>query len=119
MLAQNDFFQLLQQIDEEFLGVVLIIATVGTFVTAIVTVVSLARTVNNLAVTRMQHSMVKNLLAQGYSVEDTERLAYGNYRWGHKLRHFVHSAKTRLARMRHPRHPHSAQYPMPPVKQNV
>ena len=117
MLAQNEFFQLLQQIDDDFLGVVLIIATVGTFITAIVTVVSLARTVNNVALTRMQHSMVKNLLAQGYSVEDTERLAYGNYRWGHKLRHFVSSAKTRLARMR--RHPQPMHYPMPPVKQNA
>ena len=116
MFAQNDFFQLLQQIDEEFLGVVLVIATVGIFVTAIVTVVSLFRTVNNVALTRMQHSMVKNLLAQGYSVEDTERLAYGNFRWGQKLRHFVRSAKTGLARMRHPQ---PAQYPLPPVKQNV
>jgi hypothetical protein len=116
MLAQNDFFELLQHIDEEFLGAILVIATVGIFITAIVTVVALARTVNNVALTRMQHSMVKNLLAQGYSVEDTERLAYGNYRWGHKLRHFVHSAKTRLSRMRHPQHMH---YPMPPVKQNA
>ena len=116
MLAQNDFFELLQQVDEEFLGAILVIATVGIFITAIVTVVALARTVNNVALTRMQHSMVKNLLAQGYSVEDTERLAYGNYRWGHKLRHFVHAAKTRLSRMRHPQHMH---YPMPPVKQNA
>ena len=116
MLAQSELFQLLQQIDEEFLGAVLIIATVGTFITVIVTVVSLARTVNNVALTRMQHSMVKNLLAQGYSVDDTERLAFGNYRWGHRLRHFVQSAKTRLARARHPQPTH---YPMPPVKQNA
>ena len=116
MLAQNDFFELLQHIDEEFLGAILVIATVGFFITAIVSVVTLARTVNNVALTRMQHSMVKNLLAQGYSVEDTERLAYGNYRWGHKLRHFIHSAKTQLSRGRHP---HPRQYPMPPVKQNA
>ena len=116
MLAQSELFQLLQQIDEEFLGAVLIIGTVGTFITVIVTVVSLARTVNNVMLTRMQHSMVKNLLAQGYSVDDTERLAFGNYRWGHRLRHFVQSAKTRLARVRHPQPTH---YPMPPVKQNA
>lgn len=116
MLAQNDFFELLQHVDQEFLGAILVIATIGIFITTIVTVVTLARTVNNVTTTRMQHSMVKNLLAQGYSVEDTERLAYGNYRWGHKLRHFVHSAKTRLARMRHPQ---PARYPMPPVKQNA
>ena len=117
MLAQNDFVELLQHVDQEFLGaIVMVIATIGIFITAIVTVVTLARTVNNVPMTRMQHSMVKNLLAQGYSVEDTERLAYGNYRWGHKIRHFVIRPKRRLAHMRHPQAMH---YPMPPVKQNA
>lgn len=117
MLAQNDFFELLQHLDEEFLGAILVIATVGIFITTIVSVVTLARTVNNVALTRMQQSMVKNLLAQGYSVEDTERLAYGHqHRWGHKIRHIVNSAKTRFSRVRHP---HPRQYPMPPVKQNA
>ena len=118
MLGQNDFFELLQHVDDEFLGAVLVIATFGFFLTAIVSVVTLARTVNNVATTKMQHSMVKSLLSQGYSVEDTERLAYGSFRWGHKIRHIVHSAKSRLASMRHS-HPQPTQYPMPPVKQNA
>ncbi len=116
MLGQNDFVEFLQHVDEEFLGIVMVIGTIGIFVTTIVTVVTLARTVNNVLMTRMQHAMVKNLLSQGYSVEDTERLAYGNYRWGQKLRHIVSSAKTRLAHMRYPQ---AMQYPVPPVKQNA
>ena len=115
MFAQNELFELLQQIDDEFLGVVLLISTIGVFITIITAIVTVFRTINNITVTRMQQSMVKNLLAQGYSVDDVERLAYGTHRWGPKIRHIVQSAKSRLARMRPSQAP--GRPPMPPVKQ--
>ena len=87
LLGQSDFVELLQTIDDDMLGVVLIISTVGIFSTLIVTIVTIARTVNNLLLTRMQHSMVKNLLSQGYSIQEVERLAYGNQRWSDRFRH--------------------------------
>jgi hypothetical protein len=117
LLAQSDFIELLQQIDEDLLGVVFIIGTIGIFLTMIVTIVTVARTINSLLLTRMQHTMVKNLLAQGYSVQEVERLAYGNHRWGDRFRHFFDSARQKVHRLKK-RGP-AVNQPVPPLKQTI
>jgi hypothetical protein len=117
MLARTEFIDLIQRIDSDFLGVILLIGTIGCFVTAIVFVVSIVRTINNVTLTRMQHSMVKNLLSQGYSVEDTERLAYGTQRWGARIKSIARSASSGIAKFNRS---HTANnYPMPPTKQTA
>lgn len=113
MLAKSEFIEFLELFDNDLLGVVLILTTVGTFVTAIVTVVSVSRTWNNLAQQRMNQSLMKDLLSQGYSVDDIERLVHGSPRWTNRFKQFVKSAKDTLIR----RKPQYNNQPMPPVKQ--
>lgn len=119
MLAQsNDFFELLRQIDSDILGAVFILATIGTFVTSIVTVACISHTWNNLAMIRMNQSLVKDLLKQGYSVDDIERLAYGGARWSRQFRKLVRSATDRLATVAR-RNNEYENRPVPPFKQTA
>jgi hypothetical protein len=118
MLAHSEFVEVLRLFDNDLLGVVLVLATIGTFVTLIVSVISISRTWNNLAQIRMNQSLVKDLLNQGYSVEDIERLVYGGgQRWGSRFKQLVQSARSRFSRARN-RYEYANQ-PVPPVKQTA
>ena len=118
MLAQSsDIFELLRQIDSDVLGVVFILATIGTFVTCIVTIACVSRTWNNIAMIRMNQSLVKDLLKQGYSVDDIERLAYGGPRFRHKFRRLVNTAKSRLANFA--KRNEYQNRPVPPLKHSA
>ena len=50
----------------------------GIFVISIVTVVTLSSSVTHVKVMKLHQSMVKDLLSQGYSVDDIERLTMGH-----------------------------------------
>ena len=117
MIAQTEAMNLLQQIDNDILGFVLILSTIGIFIISIVSIVAVFRTFNNVLLTRMNHSMVKSLLAKGYTIDEVERLTYGNQNWGRKIRNAVRSATTKHNRFKN-RFPDGTQ-PAPPVKQSV
>ena len=117
MLAQqtNSLFSLIKEINPEMLGVVMILATIGIFVATIVTVVTICSTWSNMSMMRMSHSLVKDLLNQGYSVDDIDRLVYGNQGWGRKLKQFVRNTKKQMTGS-----PQDySNRPAPPVKQAV
>lgn len=119
MLAQHnsEFLEFLKLLDNDILGVALIIGTIGTFVSFIVVVVSVTRTWNNISITRMNQRLVQELLQKGYSVDDIERLAYGGGAWSHRFNKLFNSAKVQLANLvkRHQRE----NRPVPPYKQSV
>ncbi len=120
MLAESDFIEVLRQIDDDVLGAVMILSTIGFFLTLLVTIVGVIRTFNNVTLTRMNHNMVSGLLAKGYSVEEVERLTYGNQRWGNKLRNVVRLATHRLGRFKRNRYYASGfNPPVPPRKQTA
>lgn len=103
--------------DGDLLGVVLILSTIGFFLSFIVVVVSVARTWNNIAMVRMTHSLVHELLSQGYTVEDVERLAVGGPRWKQRFRKMFQSTRVQIAKMA-ARSGYQNQ-PAPPYKQPV
>lgn len=119
MLAKSnsEFIEFLQLFERDLIGAVFIIATIGAFVSFIVLVVSISRTWNNIALARMNQRLVQDLLAKGYSVEDIERLAYGDHAWSHHLRKMVRSAKNQFANMVN-RRTYENQ-PVPPYKQSA
>lgn len=119
MLAQSnsEFLEFLGMIDNDILGVVFIIGTIGIFVSFIVTVVSIARTWNNIAMVRMNQRLVQDLLQKGYSVDDIERIAFGGPALSKQFRKLFQSAKSQLASFAN-RNRYENQ-PVPPYKQSV
>lgn len=118
MLAQSnsEFLEFLKLIDSDILGVVFIIGTIGFFVSLIVMVVAITRTWNNIAMVRMNQRLVQELLQKGYSVDDIERLAYGQA-WSHRFCKIFRSAKSQFENYvnRNKRE----NRPVPPYKQPV
>lgn len=118
MLAESpEFVEFLQRMDPDLLGTVLILGIIFSFVICIVTIVTVARTWNRMVELRMNQRLVKDLLKQGYSVDDIERLASSGTSIGRHLHGFVQSAKHRIVRMS--RSNEYANRPVPPVKQSV
>ena len=115
MLAKSEFIEFLELFDNDLLGVVLVLMTIGTFVTVIVSIVSITRTWNQIAHQRMNQAMMKDLLNQGYSVDDVERLVYGAPRWTSRFKQMVKSARDTFSRSRRQRE--QVNQPLPPVKQ--
>ena len=117
MLAQqsSSIFSILRDINPEMLGAVMILATIGFFVTSIVTVVTICSTWNNMTALRMHHNLVKDLLSQGYSVEDIERLVYGKQFLGRKFKNFFNKAKKQMFSSGQD----FTNRPAPPVKQSA
>lgn len=115
MLAANDFLEFLSRIDNDFIGVVMILTTVGTFSTIIISVIVVFNTLNNLVATRMNHSLTKSLLAKGYSVDEVERLVHGQPNWSRRIGSVVRRASNELGRLSH--RMRGANHPAPPVKQ--
>ena len=77
LLANSAFIELLQSLDRDVLGAVFIVGTVLFFVTVITSVVTICKTLSNLAAIKSNRTMVEDLLSKGYSVDDVERLVYG------------------------------------------
>lgn len=121
MLAKSnsEFIEFLKLFDNDILGVVFIMGTVGIFVSFIVVVVTIARTWNNIATARMNQRLVQELLQKGYSVDDIERLAYGGNFWSQRFGKLCQSAKSRLASIVKRHQNHYANQPAPPYKQSV
>lgn len=122
MLAKSDFIEILQLFDNDLLGVVLVLTTIGTFVTLIVSVLSIVRTWNNIAQMRMNQSLVKELLNQGYSVDDIERIVYGGQQWGKRFKRLVDTARngfSKVASRREFARRNEFATPVPPVKQSA
>lgn len=117
MLAQSEFIEFLKLFDDEVLGAVFIIGTIGIFISFITLVVSVTRTWNNIAMVRMNQRLVQELLQKGYSVDDIERLAYGGNVWRQQFRKMIDSAKAQFANLAK-RHRHENP-PAPPFKQSA
>jgi hypothetical protein len=112
--------EMLKHIDGDILGAVFVIGTIGIFVSFIVVVVSIARTWNNIAVVRMNQTLVQDLLEKGYTVDDIERLAYGGQNWSRKFRQLFHSAKSQISSLHRRRYRnHYENQPVPPMKQTA
>ncbi len=79
--SQSEFFEFLRSIDSDMVGAMMIVGTIFFFVTLIVAMVTISRTVQDIVLIRSNRKMVEQLLASGYSVDDVERLVYGQNRW--------------------------------------
>jgi hypothetical protein len=80
-IPKSDFMQLVERIEPEFLGAILIVAVVFSFVTLIVTIVSFTQMIQKITIVRTNHRLIEHLLAQGMSADDIERLVFGKKRW--------------------------------------
>ena len=118
LFAQSDLMEVLQIFDNDLLGAVLVLMTIGTFVTVIVSIVSITRTWNNLSQIRMNQALVKDLLNQGYSVDEIERLVYGGGpSWSNRFKRMMQSARESFGKAS--RRYEYANNPVPPVKQSA
>jgi len=113
LAQQSEFFELLQSVDSDFVGVMLILTTIFSFVTVIVFVVTVSRTIQSVLVVRSSQRMVEGLLAKGYSVDEVERLVYGHKGWNAFSR-MVGRCRDAIRRNNAP-----GRHPAPPVKMPV
>jgi len=117
LLAQvheSGTFDLLQSLNPEALSAALILAIIGTFVTMIIAIVTITGATTNMRVLKLHHSMVKDLLSQGYSVDDIERLTMGGSGLGKQVKKLVRAATDRISKQ------HSdLTRPVPPIKQKA
>lgn len=107
MLAQaanSDFFRLIEKIDPDFLGAILLVSSILTFLLLIVSVVFVLRTIQNVSLAKMQNQMVNELLAKEYSVDEIQQLVY-NHRRNVLFRFFDNRKQSYVNR-----------HPSPPVK---
>lgn len=119
LLAQTQnggIFELLQSLDKELLGVILIVGTVGIFVTSIVAICTISGAITNLRAMKLHQTMVTDLLQKGYSVDDIERLTMGQGIGG-QVKKLVRAATNRLSTSG--QSPDPANRPVPPVKQHA
>lgn len=117
MIARSDLFEILNRIDSELIGTAVILTVIGIFITSIVAVVSICRTINNIKTTRMTQEMVSSLLGQGYSIDEIERLVFGGQQWHRRVRRFVQSTRDHLTGAR--RKSGCRNHPVPPMKQTA
>ena len=109
---QSGLMDLLQSLNSELLGAVMIIGTVGFFLTVIITVVTITNAITNVRVMKLHHSTVKDLLNQGYSADDIERVTLGKNGLGNQFKKLVRAATNRISN-------YDRNSPAPPVKQNA
>jgi hypothetical protein len=107
ILAESGLITLAHRLDPDLLGAMGIVSVVGFFVTSIVMIVTVGRTVQNLTLARMQVKLIYELLAQGHSVNDVQQLVQGKRK----------NVFSRFFDSRRQSYVHSR--PMPPVKTNV
>ena len=111
--SSSGSLELLQSLNPDALSAVLILATIGTFVTAIITVVTITGAITNARVMKLHHSMVKDLLSQGYSVDDIERHTMGGSGLGKQVTKLVRAATDRISKKPYD----NSTRPVPPIKQ--
>ena len=76
-VADSSLVKLLDRVDPDFLGVIGILTVVMAFVFSIVFVVTVARTIQNITLTRMHRKLINELLDRGYAVNDIQQLLNG------------------------------------------
>lgn len=113
-VESSGFMELLQSVDKELLGTVMILGTIGFFVSIIVCVCTISSTITNLRVVKMHNTMVQDLLQKGYSVDDIERLTMGQGIGG-QVKKLVRAATNRINKTGY----QEGNRPVPPVKQTV
>ena len=109
MLAQNEFLAFLSQLPEEALVAVVILSMVFTFITILVTTLTIVDYLKTTTLARMSKEMVEELLAKGYTPQEIEPLVHGTSGWK-KMRKLFTFAKDR------PEFFDRSGRPMPPVK---
>ena len=114
LLASSPIFDLLQSLDPDVLGAALIVGTILFFVSVIVSVVTICTTFTNLAAMKNNRALVEDLLNKGYSVDDVERLVYGQGGLGKLSRALNRSIRSGVSRFKK-RPPRTS----PPVKAAV
>jgi len=75
-----------------------------------VTIVTISRTIQDIVLVRGNRRMVEDLLAKGYTVDDVERLVYGQNRWN-MLTRILQRCRRSSSTSQSP-----LQSPRPPVK---
>lgn len=78
LFADSAFLNIVDRIDPDIVGAIGIVTVVMTFVLAIVTVVTITRTIQNITLARMHRQMVNEMLAKGYSVGEIDQLVNGH-----------------------------------------
>ena len=109
MLARSEFLELLSRIPEEALAAVLILSVILSFVTILVTTLTIVDYYKTTTLARMSKEMVEELLAKGYTPQEIEPLVNGTSGWK-KMRKLFAFAKDR------PEFVDRYRRPMPPVK---
>ena len=96
-------------VDSEFIGVALILTTIGTFGALIAVSITLIHTVKSIWLARISRSMISELLAKGYSPDEVAMLIHGKKKSGFKWLSF---GKTEMPVS-------DKSQPVPPVKNRV
>ncbi|MEM7781819.1 MAG: hypothetical protein AAF623_00465 [Planctomycetota bacterium] len=112
-MGNTTFFDIFRTIEPEPMAAIFILGVIGFFATLIVTVSVVATTIKSISVTRMQMAMVKELLKQGHSIDEVERLVYGPA-LARQFGQLVRNASDHFSSRRC-----SDNAAMPPVKQTI
>ncbi len=109
--SQNFETSLLNRIEPNFLGAILILSVIFGFVIIVVSVVTIFSTIEKITLAKMSKSMVEDMMAKGYSPEEIRMLVQGDRPW-EKFRKFFAWSKKKPAE-------EYTNRPAPPVKQRV
>lgn len=99
--------RLAERIDPDILGAMGIVGSILFFALLIITVITVSRTVQNIALAKMQNKLINDLLANGYSVDEIQQLVSGSKR----------SVLTRMFDRN--RQAYVSRRPAPPVKTTI
>ena len=111
LLAKSELLEFLHHLPEEAVAAILILSVIFSFITVLVTTLSVVDSYKTITLARMSKDMIEDLLAKGYSPSEIEPLVNGNSNWKkmRKLFAFARDRHDAQARGYHGR-------PMPPVK---
>ncbi len=104
--------EILHRIPSEALAAVTIIAVIGALILAITIIGCITTTIQRVVAIRESNRLILELLNQGYSADEIERVVYGNLKFGKKVGRLFRDARN-VFRPSAERH---GQMPVPPVK---
>ena len=81
MLAKSEIFELLNRLPEEALAAALILSVIFTFITILVSVISMSESHKAITLSRMSKELIEDLLAKGYTPTEIEPLVNGRGKW--------------------------------------
>lgn len=112
--GNSELLEFLKSLDQDLLGVAVILTIIGIFGSVITVSVTLIEARKKVKLARLQKETVDDLLSRGYSLEEVERIVFGQSNWdkfcgifSQKKNHNAPEARTEYRR------------PVPPQKQTA